>query len=67
MRVNLPPKVRFAIYVINGFGSIVVAYLVSKDLIGDAETAAWTAFSAFTSAMAGFNVSNPNKVNDLKG
>lgn len=58
MRVNLPPKVRFAIYVVNGVGSVMVAYLVAKDFIGDAEVGAWTALSAFTSTMAALNVSN---------
>lgn len=59
MRVNLPPKVRFAIYVFNGVGSIGVMYLVAKNLIGDAEVGAWTALSAFTSTMAALNVSTP--------
>lgn len=59
MRLNLPSKVRFAIYVFNGIGSIAVVYLTAKGLIGDPEVAAWTALSAFTSTMAALNVSNP--------
>lgn len=61
MRINLPSKVRFAIYVFNGVGSIVVAYLVAKNYIGDPEAVAWTALSAFTSTMAALNVSNPDE------
>ena len=56
MRINLPDKIRFAIYLFNGVGSIVVVYLLTKGSIGEAELTAWTALSAFTSTMAGLNV-----------
>lgn len=59
MRINLPSRLRFAIYVFNGVGSIIVVYLNAKGLIGAAEVTAWTALSAFTSTMAALNVSNP--------
>ena len=61
MRINLPDKVRFAIYLFNGVGSIVVVYLLTKGSIGEAELTAWTALSAFTSTMAGLNVSQSAK------
>lgn len=61
MRINLPPKVRFAIYVFNGLGTILVSYLFTKHYIGDPEVAAWGAFNVFTSGMAALNVSSPDK------
>lgn len=57
MNINLPPKVRFAVYVFNGLVSILVVYLATKGIIGDAETVAWGGFNLFTSALAGYNVS----------
>lgn len=67
MRFNLPSQLRFAIYLFNGIGSIVVVYLLTKGTVGEAELTAWTALSAFTSTMAGLNVSQKTNVNDLQG
>lgn len=56
MNINLPSRVRFAIYIFNGLGSIVVVYLAAKGIIGDAETVAFGAFNVFTSGLAALNV-----------
>lgn len=55
MTVNLPPNVRFALYLITSIGSLVVTYLVTKDVLGDAEVALWAGFTALVAGMAGFN------------
>lgn len=59
MRVNLPSKLRFAIYVFNGLVSILVIYLQTKGLIATPEIVAWGSFTTFTNTMAALNVSEP--------
>lgn len=56
MNINLPPKLRLAIYITNGIGSIIVIYLATKGIVGDPETVAWASYSLFTSGLAGYNV-----------
>lgn len=55
MKVNLPTKVRFGIYVLTGLGDIVVAYLVATGFLGANETAAWVSLSAFVKGLAALN------------
>lgn len=59
MKLNPPPKVRTALYIFTGVGSLVVTYLCVKELIGVAEVALWTGFTTFIAGMAGFNVPKP--------
>jgi hypothetical protein len=61
MQVNLPPKVRLAIYVVFGVGSLVVTYLVNKGQIGADEVQLFTGLSAFVFALASVNVSGVTK------
>lgn len=56
MNVNLPPKVRFTLYIITLLGTPVVVYLKSKGIIGDLEVALWTAEIMAVSGLAAFNV-----------
>lgn len=56
MQFNLQPRVRLAVYVVNGLGSIVVTYLSTKGKIGDPEVVAWTAYTVFSSSLAALNV-----------
>lgn len=56
MQVNLPPKVRLALYVATGLLTPVVVYLQAKGIIGQLEVALWSAEVLFMSALAAFNV-----------
>lgn len=55
-KYNLPPKVRFAIYVLLGLGGIVATYLSAINVIGQNELTAWSAFSVFVGGLAAVNV-----------
>ena len=54
--IQLPPKVRLAIYLVSGLGSAVVAYLVAKNYIGDAEVTLWAAVVAVVNGLSAANV-----------
>jgi len=55
MQYNLPTKLRFAIYLFFGVGSILVTYLSTVGVIGTAEVTAWVALSTFGSGLAALN------------
>lgn len=55
MQVNLPPRVRLALYVLTALGTPVAAYLFAKEIIGELELALWSAEVAVVTAMAAFN------------
>jgi len=57
--VNIHPTVRFALYLFSAIGTVAVSYLVAKDYIGDAETAAWGGLVALVNVLAASNVSQP--------
>lgn len=59
--LNLPPKVRAALYVLNALGTPVVAYLLSRGIIGELEMALWAAEVTAVTALAAFNVSLKDK------
>lgn len=56
MTINIPEKVRGALYIFTGVGSLVVTYLGATEAIGAPEMALWTGFSAFIATMAQFNL-----------
>jgi hypothetical protein len=60
--VNIPAGWRLALYVLSGLGSVVVAYLFAKELIGEAEGALWAGVVALINAVAAANVSNNGRV-----
>lgn len=55
MTFNLPPKVRFAIYVATGVLQPVAVYLLAKDIIGEVEMALFSAEAAFAGVLAALN------------
>ena len=55
MKVNLPAKVRLALYVVLGIGGIVMTYLSSVGVVGQNEMTAWSAFSIFVGGLAAVN------------
>ena len=55
--LNIPPTVRFVLYLVNAVGSVVVAYLFAKGYVGEPETAAWAGLVAIISGIAAANTS----------
>lgn len=58
MTLNLPSRVRAALYVITAVGTPAVAYLLVKHYIGEAEVAFWSAEVTVVSVMAALNTSD---------
>lgn len=61
MQFNFHPKLRLAIYVVFGVGSILVTYLLEKQRIGTEEVQLFTALSAFAYGLAAINVNGATK------
>lgn len=59
MQINLPEKVRGALYIFTGVGSVVVTYLGATEIISTPEMALWTGFTAFIATLAQFNLGSP--------
>jgi hypothetical protein len=60
MQLNLPPKVRKAIYIAVVMGSAVMIPLDQFDAIPDVVMAVWVSVSGAASLLAAFNVPKPN-------
>lgn len=58
MKINLPPKVRAALYVITAISSPIVAYLLDQGHIHQAEVNLWAGIVTAVNVMAGLNVSD---------
>jgi hypothetical protein len=56
VKINVPPAVRVALYILTLLGAPVVVYLRAKGLIGDLELALWGAEVSAVSALAAFHV-----------
>jgi hypothetical protein len=56
VKINVPPAVRVALYILTLLGAPVVVYLRAKGLIGDLELALWGAEVSAASALAAFHV-----------
>ncbi len=57
MQLNPPYKVRAVLYVITAIGTPIVAYLLSKGIIGNLEMTLWSAEVTVVAALAAFNIS----------
>jgi hypothetical protein len=55
MKLNLPPKVRAALYIFTAIGTPIVGYLLEKSYIGQLEVSLWYAEVTVISVMAYFN------------
>lgn len=53
--VNIPPAVRFGLYLLSAFGSVFVAYAFARGYIGDPETACWAGLVAVVNGIAAAN------------
>jgi hypothetical protein len=56
MKLNLPNKVRAALYVLTAIGTPIITYLFAKDIIGELELALWGAEVTVITVMASLNV-----------
>lgn len=54
--VNVPAPVRFGLYLFSAIGTVLIGYLMAKNYIGDAETAAWGGLVAIINVLAASNV-----------
>lgn len=61
MTLNLPPKVRIALYLLTVVGTPVVAYLFAKKYVGELEVTLWSAEVAVAGVVAAFNVDTSKK------
>lgn len=61
MRVNLPDRVRAAIYVLTALGTPVIGYLLARGTIGELEVALWGGLVTAVNSMAALNVSVNDK------
>lgn len=57
MQINLSPRVRATVYIVTAVGTPVVAYLLSKGIIGNLEVALWSAEVTVANTMAALNTS----------
>lgn len=60
MTINVPSKIRTALYVITAVGTPFMAYLLARGVIGELEMTLWSAEVTVVAALAAFNV-NPDK------
>lgn len=56
MTLNLPYKVRAALYVANAVGSPLMAYLLARGIIGTLEVGLWAAEMTAIFLLAGLNI-----------
>lgn len=50
--INIPPKVRFALYLIGVIGAVLVQYAIDKSWFGEAEMRLWSGIAAVLFALA---------------
>ena len=55
MKINLPYKVRFVLYVLTGVTTPLIAFLAQNGTIGDDAVTLWSAEVAFVSLLASLN------------
>lgn len=56
MKFNVPYRVRLALYIFTALGTVVVGYLLNKEVIGDQEVALWGGLVTVVNSMAALNV-----------
>lgn len=50
--INIPPAVRFGLYILAAVGSVIAAYLFAKGYVGDAELALWAGLVGIINGLA---------------
>lgn len=61
MRINLPSKIRAALYVLTAVGTPIAAYLLAKGIIGELEISLWGGLVTVVNSMAALNTYIPNE------
>ena len=61
MRVNLPASVRVVLYILTALGTPVAAVLTDQSILPQWVMTLWSAEVAAVGAMAGLNVTTPDK------
>lgn len=61
MKINIPYQIRAVLYIITAVGTPIIAYLLSKGIIGALEVTLWSAQVVVISGIAAFNVTPENK------
>lgn len=56
MTINLPYKIRAALYILTALGTPVVAYLFAKGFLGELEVTLYSGLVVVVSSIAAFNV-----------
>lgn len=56
MKLNVPHRLRIAIYIFTAIGTPIVAYLASRGIIGDLEVGLWGAEVTVAATLAALNV-----------
>lgn len=56
MKLNIPYKIRAALYILTAVGTPIVTYLAARQIIGDLEVVLWSAEVVVVSTIAAFNV-----------
>lgn len=54
--INIPPKVRFALYLVGVLGAVLVQYAMDKTWFGEAEMRLWSGVAAVLFALAAAKV-----------
>lgn len=62
MTINLPAKVRMALYLFTAIGSPVMVYLLAKDIVGELEMALWSAEVLVVGGLAAFKTTPEGEV-----
>ncbi len=55
MTINIPHRVRAALYILISIGTPIIGYLLNKEIIGDLEVSLWGGLTTAVTAMAALN------------
>lgn len=56
MKLNIPYKIRAALYILTAIGTPIIAYLFAKGVIGELEVTLWAAEVTVVNTLAALNV-----------
>jgi hypothetical protein len=66
MTLNLPPRVRLALYLLTVIGTPIAVYLQAKGIIGDLEFILWGAEVTAVTGLAAINTGNAKGTNEFQ-
>lgn len=65
--INIPPKVRFALYLVGVLGAVLVQYAIDKAWFGEAEMRLWSGIAAVLFALAAAKTSLSDNTAEVTG